>query len=136
MIVLKDNISISGIPLTGGTFPELFHGKPEFHVPTIDAVIVQRLLQSGVTIAGSGTCENFSMSPLSFTSATGPVHNPWLRGWTAGGSSSGPTALVAVKQIQAWRKRHGLSSLDEELGEGVDMAIGGDQGGSIRIPAA
>jgi amidase len=133
---LKDNISLAEIPLTAGTFPELFHGKPDHYVPPIDAVIVSRLLQSGVTVAGSGTCENFSMSPLSFTSATGPVHNPWLKGWTAGGSSSGPAALVGIKQIQGWRERHDLPSVHEELGEGVDMAIGGDQGGSIRIPAA
>jgi amidase len=111
-------------------------GTSEPHIPTIDAIVVQRLLQSGATIAGSATCENFSMSPLSYTSATGPVHNPWLKGWTTGGSSSGPTALVAIKVINAWRKRHALPSVEEELGEGVDMAIGGDQGGSIRIPAS
>jgi amidase len=133
---VKDNVSLAGIPLTAGTFPELFHGKSDYYVPPIDAVIVTRLLQSGVTIAGSATCENFSMSPLSFTSATGPVQNPWLKGWTTGGSSSGPAALVGLKQSQAWREKHGLPSLVKELGEGVDMAIGGDQGGSIRIPAA
>ena len=46
----------------------------------------------------------------------GPVHNPHKRGYSAGGSSSGSAALVAAGE--------------------VDMAIGGDQGGSIRMPAA
>jgi amidase len=122
--------------MTAGTFPELFRGKPDYHVPSIDATVVSRLLDSGVTVAGTGTCENFSMSPLSFTSATGPVQNPWLKGWTCGGSSSGPAALVAVKVVKKWREKHGLPAVDGEIGEGVDMAIGGDQGGSIRIPAA
>ncbi|KAE9991850.1 hypothetical protein EG327_010727 [Venturia inaequalis] len=135
-VALKDNISLAGVPLTGGTFPELITGSPDPHVPTIDAIVVQRLLESGATIAGSATCENFSMSPLSFTSATGPVQNPWLHGWTTGGSSSGPVALVAVKAVNSWRKRHGLPSVAEKLGEGVDVAIGGDQGGSIRIPSS
>ncbi|KAK7533343.1 amidase signature domain-containing protein [Phyllosticta citribraziliensis] len=76
------------------------------------------------------------MSPLSFTSYTGPIQNPWAYGYTTGGSSSGCAALVAINQVKEWRKRHGLPSIDEELGEGVDMAIGGDQGGSIRLPSA
>ena len=45
-----------------------------------------------------------------------PVHNPHKMGDSAGGSSSGSAVLVA-------------------LGE-VDMALGGDQGGSIRMPAS
>ena len=44
------------------------------------------------------------------------MHNPRKRGYTAGGSSSGCAALVAAGE--------------------VDMAIGGDQAGSIRIPAS
>lgn len=135
-IVVKDNVSLAGVPLTGGTFPELFHGKAEPFIPEIDAIVVKRLLDSGATIVGSATCENFSMTPLSFTSATGPVQNPWLRGYTVGGSSSGSATLVAIKVVNAWRERHGLPSIAHELGEGVDMAIGGDQGGSIRIPAS
>ena len=47
---------------------------------------------------------------------TGLVENPAKRGHAAGGSSSGCAALVAAGE--------------------VDMAIGGDQAGSIRIPAA
>src|SRR5262249_47961587 len=46
----------------------------------------------------------------------GPVETPIKRGYGAGGSSSGSAALVAAGE--------------------VDMAIGGDQAGSIRIPAA
>ena len=49
-------------------------------------------------------------------SASGPVRNPHRTTHTSGGSSSGCAALVASGE--------------------VDMAIGGDQGGSIRIPAA
>ncbi|KAF2641608.1 amidase signature enzyme [Massarina eburnea CBS 473.64] len=141
-VVFKDNVSIAGVPLTGGTFPELLVGKPDYPVPGIDAVVVKRVLESGGVVKGSANCEHFSMSPLSFTSASGPVHNAWLKGYTTGGSSSGCAAMVAASQVRAWRKRHGLSSPspsnndEEELGESVDMAVGGDQGGSIRIPAA
>src|SRR3989441_10330307 len=50
------------------------------------------------------------------TSDTGPVLNPHDPKRSAGGSSSGSAALVAVGEC--------------------DMAIGGDQGGSIRIPSS
>ncbi|CAO2656263.1 Nn.00g050660.m01.CDS01 [Neocucurbitaria sp. VM-36] len=135
-VIVKDNVSIAGVPLTGGTFPELLTGKTEYPIPKIDAIVVKRVLETGGTVKGSANCEHFSMSPLSFTSASGPVHNAWLRGYTTGGSSSGCGAMVATTQVRGWRKKYGLQSNNEELGEGVDMAIGGDQGGSIRIPAA
>ncbi len=45
-----------------------------------------------------------------------PVRNPWDTSRNAGGSSSGSGVLVATGE--------------------VDLALGGDQGGSIRIPAA
>jgi amidase len=135
-IAVKDNVSIAGVPLTGGTFPELLTGKSEYPVPQIDAVVVKRILESGATLKGSANCEHFSMSPLSFTSASGPVHNAWLRGYTTGGSSSGCGAIVATSVSKDWRAKNGLTPNDTELGEGVDMAIGGDQGGSIRIPSA
>lgn len=135
-VVVKDNVSMAGLPLTGGTFPELLTGKAEYPIPNIDAVVVKRVLESGGTVKGSANCEHFSMSPLSFTSASGPVHNAWLKGYTTGGSSSGCGAIVAASQARVWRKKHGLPVNDAELGESVDMAIGGDQGGSIRIPAA
>ncbi|EKG10049.1 Amidase [Macrophomina phaseolina MS6] len=135
VVAFKDNVSIGGIPITGGTFPELLTGQSSYPVPNIDAIVVSRVLQSSGTVLGSATCEHFSMSPLSFTSATGCVRNPWLPSHTAGGSSSGCGALVAIGALKAWRTRHGLPSMDAALGDGVDMAVGGDQGGSIRIPA-
>jgi len=136
-VSVKDNISLGWVPITAGTFPALLNGEEDYPISEIDAVIVARILEAGGTIVGTATCEHFSMSPMSYTSASGAVHNPWKKGWTAGGSSSGPGVLVGVSQICDWRRRHGLPDLPaDELGEGTDMAIGGDQGGSIRIPAA
>jgi amidase len=86
------------------------------YVPDVDATIVERILDAGAEIAGKSVCEYFCVSGGSHTSATGPVHNPRRPGYSAGGSSSGSAALVAAGE--------------------VDMAIGGDQAGSIRIPAS
>ena len=61
-------------------------------------------------------CEYYCVSGGSHTSSTGPVQNPRKLGYTTGGSSSGSAALVAAGE--------------------VPMAIGGDQAGSIRIPAS
>jgi amidase len=88
----------------------------EGYVPRQDATVVTRLLDAGATIAGKAVCEDLCFSGGSHTSRTGPVHNPWDRSRTAGGSSSGSAALVAAGQ--------------------VDLALGGDQAGSIRIPSA
>src|SRR3989454_7552148 len=70
----------------------------------------------GGEIIGKTHCEYFCLSGGSHTNATGPVHNPHRMGYSAGGSSSGSAVVVA-------------------LGE-ADMAMGGDQGGSIRLPAS
>ena len=109
-IVLKDTVCLAGVPMMNGS------SIMEGYVPEIDATIVTRILDAGGTIVGKAHCENFCLSGGSHTSAAGPVHNPWKRGYMAGGSSSGSAALVAAGE--------------------VDMAIGGDQGGSIRIPAS
>src|SRR5436853_2615167 len=87
----------------------------EGYVPDVDATIVTRMLDAGGTIMGKVHCEYFCFSGGSHTSAAGPVQNPRRAGFSAGGSSSGSAALVAAGE--------------------VDMAIGGDQGGSIRIPS-
>lgn len=109
-IVLKDNICLAGVPLMNGA------ATMEGYVPDVDATVVTRILDAGGTIIGKSVCEYFCFSGGSHTSSTGPVHNPHRMGYSAGGSSSGSGVLVA-------------------LGE-ADMALGGDQGGSIRMPSS
>src|ERR1700747_497890 len=109
-IALKDNISLAGVPMMNGA------STLEGYVPDTDATIVTGRWDAGGTIVGKGHCEYFCFSGGSHTCAAGPVHNPHKMGYSAGGSSSGSAGVVA-------------------LGE-ADMAIGGDQGGSIRIPSS
>ena len=86
------------------------------YVPDVDATVTTRILEAGGQILGKAVCENMCHSATSHSSGTGVVENPFAKGYSAGGSSSGSGVLVA-------------------LGE-VDGAIGADQGGSIRVPAA
>lgn len=109
-VALKDNVCLAGVPMMNGA------STLKGYTPDIDATIVTRLLDAGATITGKAHCEYFCLSGGSHTNATGAVHNPHKPGFSAGGSSSGSGALVGA----------GL----------VDMAIGGDQGGSIRMPAS
>jgi amidase len=82
----------------------------------MDATIITRIIEASGTVIGKAVCENLSTGASSFSSATGLVHNPYARGYSTGGSSSGVGNLVASGK--------------------VDMGIGCDQGGSIRIPAS
>ncbi|KAI9899848.1 hypothetical protein N3K66_004110 [Trichothecium roseum] len=130
-IVVKDNMSLGGVPFTCGTFPQLINKTDRYPLSPIDATVVKRLLENGATIVGTGTCENYSLTPMSYTSANGPVHNPWLRGHNAGGSSSGSACLLGLRRA----REAGVPGL-EGSGDDVEMALGGDQAGSIRGPAS
>ena len=133
-IAFKDNVSVAGAPLGLGLSPKHFKGG-KHPTSTIDATVVSRSLAAGATVKGIATCENFSMFPVSYSSDSGVVHNAWLPGYATGGSSSGCGALVSIGDVDSARKS-GNDKRDYALGEGVDLAIGGDQGGSIRLPAA
>src|SRR5258707_6951266 len=109
-IAVKDNIEVAGVPMMNGS------AAVEGFIPRHDATVVTRLLDAGGVITGKAVCEDLCFSGGSHTSATGPVRNPWDNSRSAGGSSSGSAALVAAGH--------------------ADLALGGDQGGSIRIPAA
>ncbi|KAK2800737.1 hypothetical protein FQN51_005877 [Onygenales sp. PD_10] len=109
-VCLKDNICVAGVPCLLGT--DTFRDW----IPHTDATVVSRIIDAGGIITGKAVCENLSRGAVSSTAATGPVHNPYARGYSVGGSSSGTAAVVASG--------------------GTDMGIGCDQGGSIRIPAA
>src|SRR5437763_9632150 len=108
-IAIKDNVCVAGVPMMNGS------SVLESYVPEFDATIVTRILDAGGEIVGKAVCEHLCFSGGSHTSDTGPVLNPHDHTRSAGGSSSGSTALVVASEC--------------------DMAIGGDQGGSIRIPS-
>lgn len=109
-VCLKDNIAVAGVPQFFGTnaIPAWTSGA--------DATVVTRSLEAGAHVVGTTVCENFCNSTSSYTSAQGTVHNPYAEGFSAGGSTSGGSALVG--------------------GGLVDIAIGADQGGSIRVPSS
>ncbi|CAK7213009.1 hypothetical protein SBRCBS47491_001657 [Sporothrix bragantina] len=130
-VAVKDTIAVGQLPQTLGTLPEFISQGPDYPISPIDATVVRRLLLAGATLKGTTTCEHFSLSPLSFSSIHGQVHNPWQRGYNSGGSSSGSAALVG---LYAARKA-GEPGL-EGFGEDIDLALGGDQAGSIRVPAS
>ncbi|SFL77605.1 amidase [Geodermatophilus ruber] len=109
-VAVKDNVAVAGVPMMNGSH------TVEGFVPREDATVVTRLLAAGATVAGKAVCEDLCFSGGSHTSVSGPVRNPWDPARTTGGSSSGSAALVASGA--------------------VDLALGGDQGGSIRMPAA
>ncbi|EME83226.1 uncharacterized protein MYCFIDRAFT_153837 [Pseudocercospora fijiensis CIRAD86] len=133
-VAFKDNVSVGGLPLGLGCSPK--HFKDGKHpISAIDASVVKRVLEAGGIVKGTANCENFSMFPVSYTSYSGAVHNAWLPGYATGGSSSGCGALVSLGDVENERKL-GNDDRTYPLGEGVDLAIGGDQGGSIRLPAA
>jgi amidase len=125
-VCLKDNIAVAGVPQFFGT-----DAIPAWTSDS-DATVVTRTLDAGADIVGTTICENFCNSTSSFTvspqrqivpqllttsqSAQGTVHNPYAQGYSAGGSTSGGSSLVG--------------------GGFVDIAIGADQGGSIRVPSS
>jgi amidase len=108
----KDHIAVAGMPMSFGSF------ALEGFIANFDATVVTRVLQAGGTIIGKNV-----MNGLSGGFGTGggigdygrPL-NPHNHDHVTGGSSSGCAAAVAAGE--------------------VDIAFGGNQGGSIRIPAA
>ena len=131
IIAMKDNMSVAGLPYTAGTFPQLTSKTGQYPISSIDATVTRRVLEAGATITGTTTCENYSLTPMSYTSANGPVHNPWLRNHNTGGSTSGGACLLAVQSA----RDAGVPGL-EDVGESIEIAMGGDQAGSIRLPSA
>jgi len=108
-VAIKDNICVAGVPLMNGS------RWLEGYVPELDATVVTRILDHGGIIAGKAACEDLCFSAGSHTCATGPIRNPHNPEYSTGGSSGGSAALVAAGE--------------------VEMALGGDQGGSIRTPS-
>jgi amidase len=110
-VAFKDHVSVAGVPYCFGS--HFMDG----YIPDFDATIATRLLDHGATITGKLNMDDFSNGgPTYGIWDYGRVLNPHQPEHVTGGSSSGSGAAVA--------------------GGYVDIAIGGDQGGSIRIPSA
>ncbi len=107
---LKDNVSVAGIPMTCGS--RILSG----YVPDIDATIVVRLLKEGAEIVAMLNMDDMAWSGGGDTSIYGRCLNPHNPDYQTGGSSAGSGAALYYDYI--------------------DMTIGGDQGGSIRMPSA
>lgn len=111
-VALKDHTAVAGVPMTFGS------RFMEGYVPEFDATITTRLLDAGATIIAKTNMEDFSFGGpgIAGVGDYGRPLNPHDHAHVTGGSSSGGGAAVA--------------------GGYADIAFGGDQGGSVRIPAA
>jgi amidase len=109
-VAVKDAVAIAGIPLTCGS------GVLQGYVPAEDSVVADRVLRAGGEIVAITNMDDLAFSGGGESSWYGPTLNPWDHGRTAGGSSSGSAAALFYG--------------------GIDMAVGADQGGSIRAPAS
>ena len=109
-VAVKDNICVAGVPMMNGS--QVLEG----YVPDVDATVVARLLDAGAIIVGKTNAEDCSFAGTGHTCALGPSQNPHKPTHSPGGSSSGSAVVLASGQ--------------------VDLALGGDQGGSIRIPSS
>ena len=108
-MTVKDTLETAGLRTTCG-----FPGYAD-HVPTQDAVAVQRLRRAGAVVYGKTNVPTMAADAQTTNPVFGTTSNPWDRSRTPGGSSGGAAVAVAT----------GMSSLE----------VGSDMGGSIRIPA-
>jgi len=109
-VAVKDLLDTAGQTTTYGSalFAE--------HVPVVSADAVQLLEAAGYAVAGKTNLHEFAYGISSQNPHYGTVPNPVAPGRLAGGSSGGSAAAIAAGD--------------------VDLALGTDSSGSIRIPAA
>lgn len=109
-VSVKDSQWLAGVRCANGS-PTL-----EDFVPQETCTAIQQLEDAGAIIFAKTTCPEFCLSGTNNSPLYGPTLNPWDVAKTPGGSSGGAAASIAA----------GAGSL----------SLGGDGGGSIRIPAA
>jgi fatty acid amide hydrolase 2 len=106
---VKESIALEGMPQTAGVLAR--SGQR----PTRSATAVQRLTDAGAIPLGVTNTSEMTLWIESDNQVYGRTNNPYDPRRTAGGSSGGEAAAVAVG--------------------GTPFGIGADIGGSIRIPA-
>jgi amidase len=108
-VAIKEEIEVEGCVTT-------FGGEGNSTPAAEDAEIVRRLRRAGAVIVATTTMPEFGAFPYTESASRGITHNPWDPSRTPGGSSGGTAAAVASGM--------------------VPVGMGGDGGGSIRIPSA
>jgi aspartyl-tRNA(Asn)/glutamyl-tRNA(Gln) amidotransferase subunit A len=109
-VAVKDLLDTAGLATTYGS--ALFAD----HMPAVSAESVLLLEAAGYAVAGKTNLHEFAYGISSQNPHYGPVPNPAAPGRLAGGSSGGSAAAIAAGD--------------------VELALGTDSAGSIRIPAA
>jgi amidase len=108
-VAIKEEFDVAGQATT-------FGGRGNSTPAVRDGEVVRRLREAGVVVIGKTNMPEFGQWPFTESVAHGLTRNPWNTDKSTGGSSGGTAAAVAA----------GL----------VPFGIGGDGGGSIRIPSA
>ena len=109
-IAIKDLIYTKGIRTTMGS--KVY----ENYIPEVDATVIRKLKEAGAIIIGKTNTHEFAYGPIGDRSYFGPCLNPYNFKKISGGSSSGSAAAVGAGM--------------------VNLALGTDTGGSIRIPSS
>ena len=109
-IAIKDLVATAGIRTT--------FGSPIFadHVPETDDLLVTRIRAAGAIVLGKTNTPEWGAGSHTFNPVFGTTVNPYDPSRTAGGSSGGAAAALALGMIP--------------------IADGSDLGGSLRNPAA
>ena len=108
-VAIKEEIDVVGTVTT-------FGGAANSTPARADAELVRRLRAAGAVIIGKTTMPEFGAFPYTESVDRGFTRNPWDPSRSPGGSSGGTAVAVATGM--------------------VPVGIGGDGGGSIRIPSA
>jgi amidase len=108
-IAIKEELDVAGSVTT-------FGGEGNSTPAGADSEVVRRLREAGAVVVGKTTMPEFGAFPYTESVSRGLTRNPWDPTRSPGGSSGGTAVAVATGM--------------------VPVGIGGDGGGSIRIPSA
>lgn len=107
---IKDLSATAGIRTTSGS--PLFAD----HVPDADSIMVERMKRAGAIIIGKTNTPEFGLGSHTYNPVFGRTRNAYDPTWSAGGSSGGAAAALAMRMLP--------------------VADGSDMMGSLRNPAA
>jgi amidase len=108
-VAIKEELDVEGCVTT-------FGGEANAAPAAADGEVVRRLREAGAIVVGKTTMPEFGAWPYTESVSRGLTRNPWDPSRSPGGSSGGTAAAVAAGM--------------------VPVGMGGDGGGSIRIPSA